>query len=72
MLLVQALQKKVFAIMWEHDDDPEIIVEKEGLKQISDDGALRQMAEEVIAKNDKVVQDYLSGKEAAIQALWDK
>ncbi len=68
-VISSSIAKKVFAIMWEHDDDPEIIVEKEGLKQISDDGALRQMAEEVIAKNDKVVQDYLSGKEAAIQAL---
>lgn len=68
-VISSSIAKKVFAIMWEDDDDPEIIVEKEGLKQISDDGALRQMAEEVIAKNDKVVQDYLSGKEAAIQAL---
>ena len=68
-VISSSIAKKVFAIMWEQDDDPEIIVDKEGLKQISDDGALRQMAEEVIAKNDKVVQDYLSGKEAAIQAL---
>ncbi len=68
-VISSSIAKKVFATMWEVDDDPETIVDKEGLKQISDDGALRQMAEEVIAKNDKVVQDYLSGKEAAIQAL---
>jgi aspartyl-tRNA(Asn)/glutamyl-tRNA(Gln) amidotransferase subunit B len=68
-VISSSIAKKVFATMWEDDDDPETIVDKEGLKQISDDGALRQMAEEVIAKNDKVVQDYLSGKEAAIQAL---
>ncbi len=68
-VISSSIAKKVFAKMWEQDDDPETIVEQEGLKQISDDGALRTMAEEVIAKNDKAVQDYLSGKEAAIQAL---
>jgi len=63
------IAKKVFAIMWEEDKDPSIIVEEKGLKQISDDGELRRMALEVIVKNEKPVADYLAGKDAAIQSL---
>lgn len=61
--------KDILAKMWDEDMDPNIIVEKEGLKQISDDGALKEMALEVIEKNEKAVTDYLSGKDAAIQSL---
>lgn len=64
-----SIGKKVFASMWEEDKDPNIIVEEEGLKQINDDSALKEMALEVIDKNDKAVADYLSGKDAAIQSL---
>jgi aspartyl-tRNA(Asn)/glutamyl-tRNA(Gln) amidotransferase subunit B len=64
-----SIGKKVFAIMWETGESPSNIVEKEGLKQISDDGALKTMAQEVIDANPKPVADYLGGKEAAVQAL---
>jgi aspartyl-tRNA(Asn)/glutamyl-tRNA(Gln) amidotransferase subunit B len=64
-----SIGKKVFAIMWETGKKPSTIVEEEGLKQISDDGALVEMAKEVIASNEKVVNDYLGGKEQALQAL---
>lgn len=64
-----SIAKTVFADMWETGKNPETIVEEKGLKQINDDGALKTMAQEVIANNPKSVNDYLSGKEAAIQAL---
>lgn len=64
-----SIGKKVFAEMWETGKAPETIVEEKGLKQISDDGALKTMAKEVIENNPKPVQDYLGGKNAAIQAL---
>lgn len=64
-----SIAKKVFNAMWEEDKDPSIIVEEKGLKQISDDFALREMALEVIANNEKPVEDYLAGKDAAIQSL---
>lgn len=63
------IAKTVFAQMWETGQNPEQIVEEKGLKQINDDGALKQMAEEVIANNPKPVQDYLSGKSAALNTL---
>lgn len=64
-----SIAKKVFAILWETGKDPEVIVQEEGLVQISDDGALREMAATVIENNPKPVADYKSGKEAAIQSL---
>lgn len=68
-IINQSIGKKVFAEMWETGKAPETIVEEKGLKQISDDGALKTMAKEVIENNPKPVQDYLGGKDAALQAL---
>ena len=63
------IAKEVFAKMWETGKKPSVIVEEDGLKQNSNTDELRTMAEEVIANNPKPVQDYLGGKDAAIQAL---
>lgn len=61
--------KTVFAEVWDTGKKPSVIVEEKGLKQNSDAGELETMAKEVIDANPKPVQDYLSGKEAAIQSL---
>jgi aspartyl-tRNA(Asn)/glutamyl-tRNA(Gln) amidotransferase subunit B len=45
------IAKEVFALMFETGDDPASIVEQKGLKQISDAGALGQIAAEIIAAN---------------------
>jgi len=42
---------------------PAEIVEAEGLAQVSDESALRKMAEEIIAANPQQVAAYRSGKE---------
>lgn len=63
------IAKTVFAHMWDTGENPTKIVEEKGLRQINDDGALKQMAEEVIANNPKPVEDYLSGKGAALNTL---
>jgi aspartyl-tRNA(Asn)/glutamyl-tRNA(Gln) amidotransferase subunit B len=39
-------------------------VEREGLKQISDTGALEKIVDEVLAANPKQVEQYRSGKAA--------
>ena len=49
--------------------DPEAYVREHGLEQVSDDGALRETAKQVIAQNEKIVRDVLGGKQAALQAL---
>lgn len=49
---------------------PEVIVQEKGFAPpISDTSALEQIIAEVIAKNEKVVNDYRSGKTNAAQAL---
>lgn len=64
-----SIAKTVFADMWETGKSANKIVDEKGLKQISDDDELKKMAQEVINNNPKPVNDYLNGKEAAIQAL---
>ncbi|ODU58169.1 MAG: glutaminyl-tRNA synthase (glutamine-hydrolyzing) subunit B [Clostridium sp. SCN 57-10] len=49
--------------------DPEAYMREHGLEQVSDDGALRETAEQVIVQNEKIVRDLLGGKQAALQAL---
>ncbi len=45
------------------------LIEKGGLKQISDSGALEKAVDEVLAANVKQVEDYRSGKEKAFNSL---
>jgi aspartyl-tRNA(Asn)/glutamyl-tRNA(Gln) amidotransferase subunit B len=65
--------KEVFAAMWEarlpDEDLADKIIEQKGLKQISDSGALEGIVDQVIAANEKSVEQYRAGKEAAINAL---
>jgi aspartyl-tRNA(Asn)/glutamyl-tRNA(Gln) amidotransferase subunit B len=46
-----------------------MIMEREGLKQISDSGALTKIVDEVIAANSKQVEQYTSGKTAVLGFL---
>jgi aspartyl-tRNA(Asn)/glutamyl-tRNA(Gln) amidotransferase subunit B len=65
--------KKVFSLMWEAQSEDEnladTIIDREGLKQISDTGAIEAIVDEVLANNAKSVEQYRAGKEAAINAL---
>jgi aspartyl-tRNA(Asn)/glutamyl-tRNA(Gln) amidotransferase subunit B len=65
--------KKVFSLMWDAKSGDEnladTIIEREGLKQISDTGAIEAIVDEVLAANAKSVEQYRAGKEAAINAL---
>ncbi|UTY56454.1 Asp-tRNA(Asn)/Glu-tRNA(Gln) amidotransferase subunit GatB [Massilia sp. erpn] len=67
------IAKEVFGAMWEapsaDDNLVDAIIEAKGLKQISDVGALEAIVNEVIANNEKSVEQYRAGKEAAINAL---
>ena len=46
-----------------------VILEREGLKQISDTGALEKVIEEVIATNPKQVEQYRGGKTTVLNFL---
>ena len=63
------IAKTVFEEMFATGDDPEAIVKDKGLVQISDEGALGEMIDKVIAENPKSVEDYKSGNKKAIGFL---
>ena len=44
---------------------PEVIIREKGLVQISDEGTLLTLIDDIIKTNPKVVEDYKSGKEKA-------
>jgi aspartyl-tRNA(Asn)/glutamyl-tRNA(Gln) amidotransferase subunit B len=60
---------EVFDAMWKGEKDPDTIIEKRGLNQISDSGALEAIVDQVIAANPKSVEEYRSGKDKAFNAL---
>ena len=57
------LAKEIFPKMFATGDAPAAIMEREGLKQISDTGALESVIEEVIAKNPKQVEQFRGGQD---------
>lgn len=61
--------REVFAELFEKGGDPAQIVSTRGLTQVSDTGALEEMAGQVIAENAKSVADFKAGKAAALQFL---
>ncbi len=63
------MAKEVFDAMWAGEGSPDDIIEKKGLKQISDAGAIEKIVDEVLAANEKQVADYRSGKEKAFNSL---
>jgi aspartyl-tRNA(Asn)/glutamyl-tRNA(Gln) amidotransferase subunit B len=63
------LAKEVFPKMFSTGESAARIVEKEGLKQISDTGALDKIIEDVIAANPKQVEQYKGGKPSVINFL---
>ena len=63
------IAKKVFAEMWKDGADPEEIVKAQGLVQISDTGALKELVVKVIANNPTAVEDFKAGKKKAVGAL---
>jgi len=57
------IAKDVLDKMLETGKEAEEIIESEGLKQITDDGAIIKIIDEVMVANDDKVQEYRSGKD---------
>lgn len=55
--------------MFETGEDPSVIIEKKDLAQVSDMEELTMAAKEVIAENQKTVEDYKKGKKESLQFL---
>ncbi len=54
--------KQVLETLWNDGGSAKAVVEREGLAQVSDRGAVEAIVDEVLAANRKVVADYKSGK----------
>ncbi len=66
------IAKDVFEAMWAGEGSADAIIEKRGLKQISDAGAIEKIVDDVLAANAATVAEYKSGKEKAFNALVGK
>ena len=63
------IAKTVFKEMIETGKEPQKIVEEQGLVQISDEGAIKAVVEQVVENNPQSVADFKAGKEKAIGFL---
>jgi aspartyl-tRNA(Asn)/glutamyl-tRNA(Gln) amidotransferase subunit B len=63
------IAKEVFDAMWAGEGDADAIIERKGLRQISDAGAIEAVVATVVAANPKQVDDYRAGKEKAFNSL---
>ena len=67
------IAREVFATIWDErrpePDAADRVIEAQGLKQISDTGALERIVDEVLAANPKSVEEFRAGKERAFNAL---
>jgi len=55
--------KQVFDELWQNNCSADEIIEQQGLKQITDSGAIEAMVDEVIAANPSQVAEFRAGKE---------
>lgn len=63
------MAREIFPKMAETGDSAPVIMEREGLKQISDSGALAKIVDDVIAANPKQVAEYKAGKAVVLKFL---
>ncbi len=57
------IAKTIFEAMLESPHTADEIIESQGLKQVTDSGAIEKLVDEVIANNPEQVEQYRSGKE---------
>ncbi|MBU1725531.1 MAG: Asp-tRNA(Asn)/Glu-tRNA(Gln) amidotransferase subunit GatB [Gammaproteobacteria bacterium] len=57
------IARDVFAAMWNGEGSADEVIDKKGLKQITDTSAIEAVIDEIIANNPKQVEEYRSGKD---------
>ena len=68
------IARKVFEALWNGEggagaDAADRIIDVQGLKQVTDSGAIEAIVDEVLAANPKSVEEFRAGKEKAFNAL---
>ncbi|MEO8674180.1 MAG: Asp-tRNA(Asn)/Glu-tRNA(Gln) amidotransferase subunit GatB, partial [Casimicrobiaceae bacterium] len=66
------IAKDVFDAMWAGEGDADAIIDKKGLRQISDAGAIEKIVDDVVAANPAIVAEFRAGKEKAFNSLVGK
>ncbi|HAG76212.1 MAG TPA: Asp-tRNA(Asn)/Glu-tRNA(Gln) amidotransferase GatCAB subunit B, partial [Thauera sp.] len=65
-----AIGKKVFEALWNGEGaTADEVIDKQGLRQVTDSGAIEAMIDEVLAANQKSVDEFRAGKDKAFNAL---
>lgn len=57
------IAKTIFECLWNKEGDVDDIIEKRGLKQVTDTAAIEKLIDDIIANNPQQVADYRSGKD---------
>jgi aspartyl-tRNA(Asn)/glutamyl-tRNA(Gln) amidotransferase subunit B len=57
------IAKQVFESMWTTEESADGVIEKQGLRQITDTGAIESIIDDIIASNPEQVSGYQSGKD---------
>ena len=65
-----AIGKKVFEALWNGEGaTADEVIDRQGLKQVTDSGAIEAMIDAVLAANQKSVDEFRAGKDKAFNAL---
>ncbi|GMU44358.1 MAG: aspartyl/glutamyl-tRNA(Asn/Gln) amidotransferase subunit B [Lysobacterales bacterium] len=65
--LSSRMGKQVFEALWLGNESADDVIERLGLRQVSDNGALTAIVEEIVAANPKQVEQYRAGNEKLLQ-----
>ena len=68
-IISNSIGKKVFETMISEDKEPEVIVKEQGLVQISDEGAIKEVVDRIVSANPQSIIDYKAGKDRALGFL---
>ena len=61
--------KDIINLLLKEDSDPMILAEKNNLLQKNDEGEIKKIVEDIVAKNPTVVSEFKKGKTASLQFL---
>ena len=67
--ITSRVAKDVLQEMKKKGGSPSVIIDKKGLRQISDELSINKLADKIIKENSRAAEDYRSGKENALQFL---
>ncbi len=57
------IAKEIFEAMWGGEGDADAVIEKKGLRQITDGSAIERVIEDIMARNPKQLEQYRCGQE---------